>query len=61
MTRRRTLWLFFAIGIGTIGFYLWGSSATPPGQPPLVSLTETNVSQFQCNGGRTTVLTCETG
>jgi hypothetical protein len=47
MTRRRTLWLFFAIGIVTIGFYLWGSSLTPLGQPPLVSLNETNVSHFQ--------------
>jgi hypothetical protein len=31
----------------TIGFYLWGSSSTPPGQPPLVSLNEANVSHFQ--------------
>jgi hypothetical protein len=47
MTRRRTLCLFFAIGIVAIAFYLWGSSSTPPGQPPLVSLNEANISQFQ--------------
>jgi hypothetical protein len=47
MTRRRTLWLVLAIGIVAVGFYLWGSSSTPPGQPPLASLSEANVSQFQ--------------
>jgi hypothetical protein len=47
MTRKRTFWLVFAIVILGIGFYLWGSSSTPPGQPPLVSLNEANVSQFQ--------------
>ena len=47
MTRRRALWLVFAIAILAAGFYLWGSSSTPPGQPPLVSLNESNVSVFQ--------------
>ena len=47
MTRKRALRLVFAIAILVLGFYLWGSSSTPPGQPPLVSLTEANVSQFQ--------------
>jgi hypothetical protein len=47
MTRKRAIWLLFAIVILAVGFYLWGSSSTPPGQPPLVSLNEANVSQFQ--------------
>jgi hypothetical protein len=47
MTRKRALWLVFAIAILAVGFYLWGSSSTPPGQPPLASLNEANVSQFQ--------------
>ncbi|MCL2824503.1 MAG: hypothetical protein FWD57_10975 [Polyangiaceae bacterium] len=47
MTRNRALWLVFAIAILAVGFYFWGSSSTPPGQPPLVSLNEANVSQFQ--------------
>jgi len=47
MTRKRALWLSFAIVILAIGFYLWGSSSTPPGQSPLVSLNEGNVSRFQ--------------
>jgi hypothetical protein len=47
MARKRALWLVFAIAILAVGFYLWGSSSTPPGQPPLVSLNEANVSQFQ--------------
>ena len=47
MIRRRAVWLIFALAILAIGFYLWGSSSTPSGQPPLVSLKEDNVSQFQ--------------
>jgi len=35
------------IVIVAIGFYLWGSGSTPRGQPPRVSLNETNVAQFQ--------------
>jgi hypothetical protein len=49
MTTKRWLWLVSAIVILVIGFYLWGSSSTPSGQPPLVSLNEANVSQFQQN------------
>jgi len=45
MRQRRTLWL--VIVIVAIGFYLWGSGSTPRGQPPMVSLNETNVAQFQ--------------
>lgn len=47
MSRKRALWLLFAIAIVVVGFYLWGSSSTPPGQPALVSLNVGNVSQFQ--------------
>jgi hypothetical protein len=47
MTRKRALWLVFAIAVLAVGFYLWGSTSTPPGQPPLVSLNENNVSELQ--------------
>ncbi|HLH10067.1 MAG TPA: hypothetical protein VKW78_22720 [Terriglobales bacterium] len=47
MTRKRALWLVVAIALVALVFYLWGSSHTPPGQPPLVSLDQANVSQFQ--------------
>lgn len=47
MTRKRVLWAVFAIAILAAGYFLWGSSSTPPGQPPLVSLNEANVSHFQ--------------
>ena len=47
MTPKRAAWLVFAMAIVAVGLYLWGSSATPPGQPPLVSLGLSNVSQFQ--------------
>jgi hypothetical protein len=47
MTRNRAVWMVFAIVILALGFYLWGSSSTPPGQPPLLSLNQANVAQFQ--------------
>jgi len=47
MSPKSTLWLVFAIVVLAVGFYLWGSSSTPTGQPPLVSLNEANLSQFQ--------------
>jgi hypothetical protein len=47
MTRKRGLWWIFAIAILAVGFYLWGSSSTPRGQPPLVSLNQGNVVEFQ--------------
>ena len=47
MSPKSTLWLVLAIVVLAVGFYLWGSSSTPTGQPPLVSLNEANLSQFQ--------------
>jgi hypothetical protein len=47
MTRKRALWLMVAIALLLIGFYLYGSSRTPAGQPPLESLTKSNVADFQ--------------
>lgn len=47
MTRKRTLWLILAIVLLAVAFYLWGSSKTPPGQPPLVSLKQSNAGDFQ--------------
>jgi hypothetical protein len=47
MRRKHALWSMIAIVIVAAGFYLWGPSSTPPGQPPIVALNETNVAQFQ--------------
>ncbi len=47
MTRKRIVWLMVAIVVLAAIFYLWGSSQTPPGQPPLVSLNEANLADFQ--------------
>jgi len=47
MTPKRALWLILAIVLLSVAFYLWGSSHIPPGQPPLVSLNNTNVMDFQ--------------
>lgn len=47
MTGKRTFSLIAAIILLAVAFYLWGSSKTPPGQPPLVSLNQSNVADFQ--------------
>ena len=47
MTGKRTFWLSVAIVLLAVAFYLWGSSRTPPGQPPLVSLNRSNAADFQ--------------
>ena len=47
MTRNRVLWLIVAIALVVIAFYLWGSSLTPSGQPPLVLLNDSNAAEFQ--------------
>lgn len=47
MTRKRALWLIVAVVLLAIAFYLWGSSQTPSGQPPLVSINQANVADFQ--------------
>jgi hypothetical protein len=35
-----------AVGL-SVGWYLWGSRSAPRGQPPLTSLTSTNLDQFK--------------
>jgi hypothetical protein len=47
MTGKRALWLVAAMVVLAVAFYLWGSSHTPPGQPPLMSLNEASVLDFQ--------------
>jgi hypothetical protein len=47
MRRKRSVWLVVAIALLVVGFYLWGSSRTPSGQPALVLLSQSNVVEFQ--------------
>jgi hypothetical protein len=47
MTRRRALWLIAVVTLLAVAFYLWGSRRTSPGQPPLMSLNQANVANFQ--------------
>lgn len=47
MRRKTGLWLIVVIALLAVAFYLWGSSHTPPGQPPLVALNNANVVEFQ--------------
>ena len=32
-----------AVGLGVLGYYLYGGTAVPNGQPPLVRLTDSNL------------------
>ena len=41
------LWLAGIVAALLIVWYLWGSKGTPPGQPPLSSLTRNNLDQFK--------------
>jgi hypothetical protein len=41
------LWLVAIIAAFVIVWYLWLSKGTPPGQPPLTSLTQNNLDQFK--------------
>jgi hypothetical protein len=41
------LWVVVIAAALLIVKYLWLSKATPPGQPPLTSLTQNNLDQFK--------------
>jgi hypothetical protein len=50
MQRRGVKYAFWLVGIVVallIIWYLWLSKGTPPGQPPLTSLTHNNLDQFR--------------
>ena len=50
MPTRRVKCAFWLVGIIAailIVWYLWLSKGTPPGQPPLTSLTQENIDQFK--------------
>ena len=50
MSTRRVkyaLWLVGIIATLVIIWFLWLSKGTPPGQPPLTSLTRSNLDQFK--------------
>jgi len=40
-------WFAPVVVVLCIGWYLWGSRRAPRGQPPLTSLTSTNLDQFK--------------
>ena len=42
----RYVLVFVGVALALVFWYFWGSSRTPHGQPPLVSLTPENFSQF---------------
>jgi len=50
MPTLRTRYAFWFVGIVAallIIWFLWLSKGTPPGQPPLMSLTRNNLDQFK--------------
>jgi hypothetical protein len=50
MPTQRAKFAFWIVGIVAaflIVWYLWLSKGTPPGQPPLTSLTQNNLDQFR--------------
>ena len=50
MQSRRIKYALWLIGIAAallIVWYLWLAKGTPPGQPPLTSLTRSNLDQFK--------------
>lgn len=42
----RAFWLIALALAFLLGWYLWGPSGTPPGQPPLTSLSQENFRQL---------------
>jgi hypothetical protein len=46
-TTRFAFWLIAIVTAFVIVWYLWLSKGTPPGQPPLTSLTLNNLDHFK--------------
>ena len=44
---RYAFWLVGIVAVLLIIWFLWLSKGTPPGQPPLMSLTRNNLDQFK--------------
>jgi hypothetical protein len=40
-------WFALVVVALSVGWHLWGSRRAPRGQPPLTSLTSTNLDQFK--------------
>jgi hypothetical protein len=47
MKTKYAAWFAFVAVALSVGWYLWGSRHGPRGQPPLTSLTSTNLDQFK--------------
>jgi len=50
MVKSMTKYLIWVVAISAaflIVWYLWLSQGTPPGQPPLTSLTQNNLDRFK--------------
>ncbi|MFY9561783.1 MAG: hypothetical protein WAQ52_16230 [Terriglobales bacterium] len=43
---RKYALLLLVAPVSLVGWYFWGFSRTPHGQPPLTSLTPSNLDQF---------------
>jgi hypothetical protein len=47
MRRKAIIVAIVAALLLVAGAYLWGPSSVPPGQPPLLTLTAANFSEFE--------------
>ena len=47
MKKKYALWVVGIIAAFLIVWYLWLAKGTPPGQPPLTSLTRNNLDHFK--------------
>jgi hypothetical protein len=45
--KKCAVWFIGIIAVFLIVWYLWLSQGTPPGQPPLTSLTQNNLDHFK--------------
>lgn len=47
MKRKTFLWILAAVVVSGAGYYLFGGSATPKGQPPLTRVNSQNISELK--------------
>ena len=47
MTRKHILWIVAAVVVVGVGYYFFGGSATPKGQPPLARVNDHNISELK--------------
>lgn len=47
MRKKHIAWIVVALLVFAAGYYFYGGGSTPKGQPPLVKLSSSNMSELQ--------------